>query len=59
MKIKSLITLLLNTIINSLMNYCNKLSNNYNYLFKLELKIYLDKKNNVFIYIIDLLIIFM
>lgn len=58
MKLNFLIILLLNMIISILISYYNTLLDDRDYLFKLELRIYFKKKNSVFIYVIDLLIIF-
>ena len=58
MKIKSILTLLLNIITNILINYYDILLNNRDYLFELRLLIFLDKNEKKFIYIINTFIIF-
>ena len=58
MKIKSVLILLLNIITNILINYYDILLNNRDYLFKLKLLIFLDENKKVFIYIVNIFIIF-
>ena len=57
-KIKSVMILISNLIINISINYHDTLSNDRDYLFKPELSIYLDKKDGVFTHVVDLLMIF-
>lgn len=59
MKIKITITLSLNIIINISINYHNILFDNQDFLFKLELLIDLNYEKKIFVYIIDISIIFM
>ena len=58
MKIKSILTLLLNTITNISINYYDILLNNRDYLFKLKFLILLDKNKEVSIHVIDIFVIF-
>ena len=58
MKIKSVLILLLNIITNILINYYDILLNNRDYLFKLRLLIFLDKNKEIFIYVINIFVIF-
>ena len=43
---------------NILINYYDILSNNHDYLFEPEFPIFLDKDKRVFIYIVDISVIF-
>ena len=60
MKTKSIITLLLKSILNILINYTNTLFENRDFLFKLELSTSynLDIDDDILIYIIDSTITF-
>ena len=59
MKIKIIITLSPNTIINISINYYDILFNNRNFLFEFKLITFFDKNNEVFVYVIDCLLTFM
>ena len=60
MKIKSVITLSLKLMINVLINYINTLLNDRDFLFEFEFSINYDLNINddIFIYIVDFIIIF-
>ena len=57
-KIKFIFILLFNFIMNLLINYYDTLFNDRDYLFEPEFSIFLNKKEEVFVYIIDSFIIF-